>query len=121
MDLIISLSRFMPKRPILDIPGGLIAGMQMCLVRPIMKSQPGQLSGIFTILGIACGDLPGTGVITPRIGMHGHPTTGTTTMDTILTGIITIIHITVTGIITGPGHIIPSIITVYVYTVLQWL
>ena len=116
MDLIISLNRSMPKRLIRDIPG-----MQLCQIRPIMKLQPGQLSVIFTILGIGYGDLPGTGIIIPRIGLHGVLTTGTTIMVTILTGIITIIHIIVTGITTGAGHIIPSIGTVYAYTVLLCL
>ena len=83
--------------------------------------QPGRLSVIYTIPVIECGDLPGTGVIIPRTGVHGDLTTGTTIMDTIHTGIITIILITVTGIIIGAIHITPTIVTVYEYIVVQWL
>ena len=106
----------MPKQLIRDIPG-----MQLCLIRPIIKLQPGLLSVLFTTPDIVCGDLPGAGIIIPLIGLPGDPITGTTIMDTILTGIITIIRITVIGITIGADHIIPSIVTVYVYTVLLWL
>ena len=67
------------------------------------------------------GGHPGTGVIIPRTGGPGGPTTGITTTGTIITGITIITHIIITGIIFGAGTTRLTIDPVYGYTVQLWL
>ena len=86
---------------------------------PIMISQPGQSSGMFIIPGTPYGDPTGTMGTIPATGGHGDPTTGTITMDTIITGTIITTGTTVIPNATGADIMLPTIVRTYVSIVLQ--